>query len=60
MIDFKIPVLDEDRPQVANGNTAYQEEQWMECDQLVDQLLATAVSENRMADGYVAQSHLDP
>jgi hypothetical protein len=50
----------EDRPQVANGNTAYQEEQWMECDQLVDQLLSTAVSENKMADGYVAQSHMDP
>ena len=33
----------EDRPQVANGNTAYQEEQWMDCDQLVDQLLSTAV-----------------
>ena len=50
----------EDRPQVANGNTKFQEEQWMECDQLVDQLLSTAVSENKMADGYVAQSHMDP
>ena len=50
----------EDRPQVINGNTLYEENQWIECDDLVGQLLSTAVGENKMADGYVAQSYLDP
>ena len=50
----------DDRPQMVNGSIQFQEEQWIECDQLVDQLLSTAVSENKMANGYVTQSHTDP
>ena len=34
----------EDRPQMVNGNTQYQEEQSIEYDELVSQLLSTAVS----------------
>ena len=38
----------EGRPLMANGNIAHQEEQWMKCDQVVDQLLSTAVSEKQL------------
>ena len=47
----------EDRPRMITGNTQYQEEQWIECDHLIDQLLPTAVSENKMADEYDIESH---
>ena len=50
----------EGRPQFINGNTLYEENQWIECDDLVGQLLSTTIGENKMADGYVAQSYLDP
>ena len=38
----------EHRPRMVNYNTQQQEERWIKCDQLVDQLLTTAVSEKNV------------
>jgi hypothetical protein len=50
----------EDRPETRTGDTQLECDQWIECDNLIGQLLSTAVGENKIADGYVAQTYADP
>jgi hypothetical protein len=51
----------DERPEVSDGiSTLFEEDQWLELDELVGQLLGDSVTKNKIADGFITQTVNDP
>jgi hypothetical protein len=51
----------DDRPEVSDGvSSQFDEDQWLELDELVGQLLGDSVTRNKIADGFITQTVNDP